>query len=245
MNLYPAIDIMNGQCVRLFKGDFNQVSTYPVAPLQVAKGYAAKGAAFIHVVDLDGARTQLSTQAGIFGAIARETGLKVQAGGGIRSAAQVKNLLAQGVERVVVGSIGVTQPEELRRWLGEFGPERITFAVDVRWSSQNGAEIPKVTSAGWKMESADTLWAVLDGFRGSGLKHILCTDIRQDGTLAGPSLSLYGSLLTRYPELQIQASGGIGSLTDIRALKSAGVAGAIVGKALFEGRFGLEEALQC
>jgi phosphoribosylformimino-5-aminoimidazole carboxamide ribotide isomerase len=242
MKIYPAIDIMGGRCVRLYQGKFDSVSLYDTNPVEVAKRYAEAGAQFLHVVDLDGARAEKSRQMAIFEQIGEETKLKVQAGGGIRSQEQVTTCLKGGISRVVVGSLAILNPEAFRDLLKKFGSDAITLAVDIRWNSR-GEPVP--ATAGWRDEGSRALWNVLDDFSDTGLRHILCTDITRDGTLDGPNVTLYEKLRERYPQFKIQASGGIGKLADLKDLQVVGVAAAIVGKALYEKRFTIEEALKC
>lgn len=242
MKIYPAIDIMGGRCVRLYQGRFDSVSLYDSNPVEVARRYAEKGAKFIHVVDLDGARSESSRQLSLIEDIASETKLIIQAGGGIRTESQVSTCLEAGISRVVVGSLAILEPDSFRALLKKFGGEAITLAVDIRWNSR-GEAVP--ATAGWRDEGVRALWNVLDDYRDTGLKHVLCTDITRDGTMGGPNVNLYERMRERYPQFKIQASGGIGKLSDLKELNHVGAAAAIVGKALYEGRFTLEEALKC
>lgn len=242
MILYPAIDLRGGRVVRLTEGRFDQEKSYGDDPLAVARGFAAAGAAWLHVVDLDGARDPARRQAALVTQLARTSGLRVQTGGGIRDEAQVDALLRAGVARVIVGSLAVKDPARVRAWLTRFGPDKIVLAPDVRLDDTG---TPRVAAAGWQESTGVALDDLLAGYLTAGLVHVLCTDISRDGRLAGPNTALYTDLVRRYPALHIQASGGVSSLDDLRALRATGAAGAIVGRALYENRFTLEEALAC
>jgi phosphoribosylformimino-5-aminoimidazole carboxamide ribotide isomerase len=242
MIIYPAIDLRGGQVVRLTEGKFDQQKTYGDDPLAVAKDFKAAGATWLHVVDLDGAKDPAKRQTALVEKLARESGLRVQTGGGIRDESQVALLLKTGVERVIVGSLAVRQPDLVLSWLMSFGPERIILSPDVRIDSDG---IPRIAAAGWQETTGVALDDFLTGYLAVGLKHILCTDISRDGKLTGPNSALYARLVQKFPTLQIQASGGVSSLDDLRVLKTTGSAGAIVGRALYEKKFTLQEALAC
>ena len=237
MLIYPAVDLKGGVCVRLHQGRFDAVTRYDEDPAARLAAFSQAGAEWVHVVDLDGAEAGAARQHALIGELARASGLKVQAGGGVRSRDDVERLLDAGVSQVVVGSAAVRRPEEVSGWLQAFGAERITVAMDVR---VEGAE-PEVAAHGWTESSGVTLWCALDAL--AGLAHVLVTDIARDGALAGPNLPLMQEIVRRRPELQLQASGGVRSLEDLAELRAAGAAGAIVGKALYEGLFTVEEAL--
>jgi phosphoribosylformimino-5-aminoimidazole carboxamide ribotide isomerase len=208
----------------------------------VARGFKAAGATWLHVVDLDGAKDPTKRQAPLVERLVRESGLRVQAGGGIRDEAQVAALLGAGVQRVIVGSLAVRSPELVRGWLKHFGPENIVLSPDVRL---DGTGVPRIAAAGWQETTGVVLDHFLTGYLSCGLVHILCTDISRDGRLAGPNTALYASLVKKFPALQVQASGGVSSLADLRALRATGAAGAIVGRALYENKFTLREAFAC
>jgi phosphoribosylformimino-5-aminoimidazole carboxamide ribotide isomerase len=242
MKVYPAIDLVGGRCVRLEQGRFESAKVYGDDPLAMADRFAAAGATVLHVVDLDGAKDPRGRQLALLERLARHTSLAMQVGGGIRDRADIAALLATGVKRVVVGSVAAREPERALGLLSEFGPERVVFGLDVRLDA---SDEPRLATHGWRDTEATTLWSALDRFVPAGLRLLLCTDIGRDGMLNGPSLELYRRTLARYPALELLASGGIASLEDLRALRGLGAAGAIVGKALYEGRFALEEALAC
>ena len=242
MIIYPAIDLRGGRIVRLTEGKFDQEKSYGDDPLAVARGFQAAGATWLHVVDLDGAKDPAKRQTALVEQLARDSGLRVQTGGGIRDESQVATLLQAGVQRVIIGSLAVRQPDLVRGWLRQFGPEKIILSPDVRLDA---AGIPRIAAAGWQETTGVALDDLLNGFLPAGLIHILCTDISRDGKLTGPNSALYAALVQRFPTLQIQASGGVASLDDLRTLQTTGAAGAIVGRALYENKFTLQEALAC
>lgn len=236
----PAIDLRAGRVVRLYQGDYGRQTDYPVDPLALAGDYAAAGAAWLHVVDLDGARSGNLENLEVLSSLAR-TGLRLQAGGGVRGEDDVKRLQACGVERVVVGSVAVREPERVIDWLRDFGAGRLTLALDTRW--RDGAW--RLPSAGWLRDEEVTLDELAPRYASVGARHLLCTDIDRDGTLSGPNLSLQGHLKAIAPSLAVQVSGGACSVDDVRAARDAGAAGIVLGRALLEGRFTLREALSC
>ena len=240
MILYPAIDLLDGRVVRLHKGAFDAVTDYGDDPVAVAERFGEAGASWVHVVDLSGARDGKRRQSDTIRELCR-TGLRVQTGGGVRSAEDVESLLAIGVERVIVGSLAVIEPEQVSRWLERYGPDHITLALDVK---RTGGQYRPALS-GWTDLMMTTLDDVVKAYDGAGLAHALVTDIGRDGDLSGPNLALYRGLVERFPEVQWQASGGIASLEDIKAARETGVAGAISGKAIYENRFSIQEALAC
>ncbi|MEQ8434555.1 MAG: 1-(5-phosphoribosyl)-5-[(5-phosphoribosylamino)methylideneamino]imidazole-4-carboxamide isomerase [Oceanicaulis sp.] len=240
MIIYPAVDVMEGRVVRLAKGDFDAVTDYGGDPVSAAKAWKDQGAEWLHLVDLSGARDGARRQHDLVEAVAK-TGLKVQTGGGVRTAKDVQAILDAGASRVVVGSLAVSDPQTVIGWLAKFGAAKIAAAFDVRL--QDGAAYP--TTRGWAERSDRTLVELLADYRLAGLAHALVTDIDRDGMLEGPNLTLYQDLLRIRPDMNWIASGGVSSLEDVKALKAAGMTGAIIGKALFEGRVKLDEALSC
>ena len=240
MLLMPAIDLRQGRCVRLYQGDFAAETRYPHDPLELLAHYRALGATWVHVVDLDGARDGAPGNRAVIGAMAAEAGLRVQAGGGIRSAALIEELLGAGVARVVVGSAAVERPGEVLEWLARFGAERICLALDVRVDAHGE---PQVHTRGWREPTAASLWDALDCYPSGAVRHVLCTDIARDGALAGPNVTLYATARARYPQLAWQASGGVRDAQDLRALELAGIAAAVSGKALLEQRITAEELI--
>ncbi|MBE1160954.1 1-(5-phosphoribosyl)-5-[(5-phosphoribosylamino)methylideneamino]imidazole-4-carboxamide isomerase [Dyella acidiphila] len=240
IEVIPAIDLRGGQVVRLKQGDYAQETRYASDPRSVAGRYAQAGARWLHVVDLDGARAGDLANLAVIEALAK-AGMQVQAGGGVRSEEDVRRLLAAGVTRVVVGSVAIRAPEQVAAWLQTHGAEHITIALDTRWRDQRWS----LPSAGWIEEEARTLDELAPWYAAHGARHLLCTDIERDGMLAGFNLDLYRHLARVVPQLAVQASGGVRSLDDIRAAGAAGARGVILGRALLEGRFTLEEALAC
>jgi len=237
MLLIPAIDLRNGRCVRLLKGDFAAETRYELSPHELLQRYRALGAAWLHVVDLDGAKDGVLVNRGIITALASQPAVRVQAGGGVRTAAAVDDLLRHGVSRVVVGSAAVERPAEVAGWLEQYGPERLCVALDV--STAQGE--PRVRTRGWTRDGAVTLWQALEPFSARGLKHVLCTDIERDGAMSGPGIELYREAVRRFPQLAWQASGGVRDAADLAALARLGVAAAVSGKALLEERMTCEE----
>lgn len=239
MLIIPAIDLRQGQCVRLFEGRFDSVTRYSVTPQEQVSAFAEAGAEWIHVVDLDGARAGQPCQHDLIGFLASASKARVQAGGGVRTADHVQALLDAGVDRVVVGSVAVRDPTEVASWMKRFGPERIVLALDVRL----GPDGPVVVIHGWTASSGVLLTEALTRAAGDGAQQVLVTDVSRDGALAGPNTEMIAEIVSAYPALSFQASGGVSSLNDLRGLSASGAQAAIVGKALYEGRFGLREAI--
>jgi phosphoribosylformimino-5-aminoimidazole carboxamide ribotide isomerase len=240
--IIPAIDLIQGKTVRLYQGSYDKTTEYQQTPLQLRDLYAEAGAGILHLVDLTGAKNAADRQLELLTSLMKNAPLPVQVGGGVRTAADVEQLLAAGASRVVVGSVAIREPETVQGWLRRYGGDKIVLALDVSINAKGDKTLP---SHGWIEESTITLEQVLDGFIAAGAKHVLCTDISKDGTLQGPNVALYAELVQKYPQIQWQASGGVGSLADIKALKPTGVAGVILGRALLEGKFTAEEAIQC
>ncbi|MBE2191774.1 MAG: 1-(5-phosphoribosyl)-5-[(5-phosphoribosylamino)methylideneamino]imidazole-4-carboxamide isomerase [Alphaproteobacteria bacterium] len=237
--IYPAIDLIDGGCVRLFKGKFDAQTSYDVFPVDVARQYAEQGADWIHVVDLDGARDSKNRQSQLIGEIVSSSGLLVQTGGGVRGVEDVARLLDLGAARVVIGSLAVKDPDCVRECFSQFGAEKICLAVDV---IPDGDQY-QVAVSGWQEQSGVYLSAILDMYLDCGLTHVLCTDISRDGTLGGCNLDLYGYLVRDYPSLQVQASGGVSDVEDVVALNGLNVGGVIIGKALYEGKINLKDLI--
>lgn len=238
--LYPALDIRGGRVVRLRQGDYAQETRYADEPLAAARAHAEAGARWLHLVDLDAARVGGYTLAPLLREIRAQTGLRVQTGGGVRSEADAEAILDAGAARVVVGSLAVREPARVARWLGRFGAERLTVALDVREVDGEW----RLPVAGWTADSGARLDELLARYADAGLRHLLCTDIACDGMLAGPNLGLYRRVLARAPAVAVQGSGGVRDVADVRALRDAGCAGAVLGRALLEGRLRLDDALR-
>lgn len=241
MIIYPAIDLRNGNCVRLFRGDFDKETFYSSDSIKMACHYANLGAKFLHVVDLDGAKEGSPIQNELIIRIQHESKINVQTGGGIRDKNAIEKLLNHGISRVALGSIAVNQPLLVRKWLDKYGPEKIVLAFDVKLNNKGD---PLLTTQGWTNLSNKILWDLLDFYHTfHGVKHVLCTDIERDGTLEGPNTMLYEACCRRYPEIAFQASGGIQSLEDLKTLNQISIAGTIIGKALYEKKFSLSDAI--
>lgn len=238
MLIIPAIDLRDGRCVRLLQGKFDAETRYgdPIAQLQ---RFEEAGATWVHIVDLDGARAGRPAQHELISRLARGAGVSIQCGGGARTRTDVEALLAGGVARVVVGSVAVRKADDVRRWLDAFGPDRICIALDVRQVGGNWL----VATEGWTADGGLSLDEALAQYAPGLLRHVLATDISRDGALTGPNLNLMRTMVTSRPDLALQASGGVSSLDDLAALRAAGANAAIVGRALYEARFSLEDAL--
>ncbi len=241
MEIIPAIDLLAGKVVRLYKGDFNQVTEYSDSPVDVARGYNSAGIKSLHVVDLDGARTGKPAHLDEITEITSTVGMAVQVGGGIRQIEQARAIIAAGAERVVVGSTAAKDPDSVIGWLGELGPDAIIIGVDV--SIENDAD-PVVKTHGWTESSGQTLWSLMDKYMQAGARNFLCTDISRDGTLEGPNMDLYAECASRYPKARVIASGGLSSAAEFPALQATGVTSVVTGKALLDGRLTIAEIEQ-
>jgi len=239
-DIIPAIDLRGGQVVRLKQGDYAQQTTYAADPRALAARYASAGATWLHLVDLDGARSGGLDNLAVIESIASD-GMRIQAGGGVRDESDLSRLFSAGVSRVVLGSVAIRDPERVADWLNRYGTEQLTIALDTRWLDDRWA----LPSAGWTEMESRTLDELAPWYATRGARHLLCTDIERDGMLAGFNLDLYRHLGRIVPAMALQASGGVRSLDDIRAARAAGAKGVILGRALLEGRFTVEEALAC
>ena len=233
IELIPAIDIIDGQCVRLTKGDYDQKTVYRDSPAEVAKEFEQKGFKRLHVVDLDGAKSKHIVNDEVLRRITTETNLTVDFGGGIKTDEDIEKAFCAGAAMVTVGSIAVTQPELFMGWLEKYGADRMILGADVR----NG----KISINGWKEDSAEDLLPFLRKYIDAGVKTVLCTEISKDGTLQGPAIELYKEVMTAYPTLHLIASGGVSSIDDIKALDRAGIPAVVFGKAIYEGKIDLNE----
>ena len=233
IELIPAIDIIDGQCVRLTKGDYDQKTVYRDSPAEVAKEFEQKGFKRLHVVDLDGAKSKHIVNDEVLRRITTETNLTVDFGGGIKTDEDIEKAFSAGAAMVTVGSIAVTQPELFIGWLEKYGADRMILGADVR----NG----KISINGWKEDSAEDLLPFLRKYIDAGVKTVLCTEISKDGTLQGPAIELYKEVMAAYPTLHLIASGGVSSIDDIKALDRAGIPAVVFGKAIYEGKINLNE----
>ena len=233
IELIPAIDIIEGQCVRLTKGDYDRKTVYRDSPAEVAKEFEQLGFKRLHVVDLDGAKSKHIVNSSVLSRITAETRLIVDFGGGIKTDEDIEKAFEAGASMVTVGSIAVTQPELFMGWLDKYGADRMILGADVR----NG----KISINGWKEDSAEDLLPFLKKYIDAGVRTVLCTEISKDGTLQGPAIDLYKQVMQVYPTLHLIASGGVSSIDDIRALDAAGIPAVVFGKAIYEGKINLKE----
>ena len=233
IELIPAIDIIDGKCVRLTKGDYDQKTVYRDYPAEVAAEFEEIGFKRLHVVDLDGAKSKHIVNDNVLKAITTKTGLTVDFGGGIKTDEDIEKAFAAGASMVTIGSIAVTQPELFLGWLEKYGPERMILGADVRHG--------KISINGWKEDSSEDLLPFLKKYVDAGVRNVLCTEISKDGTLTGPAIDLYRQIMDAYPELHLIASGGVSSKEDIMALDEAGIPAVVFGKAIYEGRIDLRE----
>lgn len=240
--IIPALDLIDGNVVRLHQGDYNQKREYGNDPLLRLQDYQAQGAKILHLVDLTGAKDPNARQIDLIKHLIDGVNVPVQIGGGIRTESDVKTLLDAGAARVVIGSTAIKSPDMVKQWFKNYGAARLVLALDVRI---NQAGEKHIAIHGWQEESTQTLEDVVEDFLPYGLKHVLCTDISKDGTLSGSNVALYQTISQKYPQVAFQASGGIGNLDDIKALENTGVSGVIVGRALLEGKFSVKEAITC
>lgn len=229
----PAIDLIDGQCQRLKQGDFQSKKTYPWDPLELAQMMDQQGFTHLHLVDLEGAREKKLIHTDVLRKISQNTGLAVDFGGGIRKEADVSLLLDAGARYVTLGSLAVNNPERVKGWMKKYGPERFILAADIRNN--------KVTTDAWSMESKLTLDQLVESYMEAGLQHLLCTDISRDGMLQGVNVENYARIKQTFPDIRIIASGGVTTMNDLVGLDEAGIDAVVIGKALFEGKIGLEE----
>jgi phosphoribosylformimino-5-aminoimidazole carboxamide ribotide isomerase len=242
LKLYPAMDLLAGECVRLAQGRFEDKTVYSKSPLEVAAAFEAAGATSLHIVDLQGAKDPQARQTALLQTLLGQVKCEVQVGGGVRTLADAESLLKLGAARVVIGSLAVQKPELTEQLIRELGADRITLALDLAISEAGEAQI---AVHGWQTSSGVALDAVLPRYRELGINHLLCTDISRDGMLSGPNIDLYRSIVARYPGVELQASGGIRDLRDLHELNAAGIPAAILGRSIYQGTLKLEEAFRC
>ncbi|OOH86556.1 1-(5-phosphoribosyl)-5-[(5-phosphoribosylamino)methylideneamino]imidazole-4-carboxamide isomerase [Pasteurellaceae bacterium 15-036681] len=240
--IIPALDLIDGQVVRLYQGDYAQKTLYSDNPIEQFQTYVDQGAEQLHLVDLTGAKDPNKRQTKLIGEIIAQVKCPIQVGGGIRSEQDVADLLAVGANRVVIGSTAVKERELVKSWFNKYGAEKFVLALDVNINAQGEKQI---AVSGWQENSGVSLEELINDFRSVGLQHVLCTDISRDGTLAGSNVDLYQEICSAFPEVSFISSGGIGSLEDVKALKGTGVGGVIIGRALLEGKFDVTEAIKC
>lgn len=232
IELIPAIDIIDGKCVRLTKGDYDQKTVYG-NPIDMAKEFERIGYNRLHVVDLDGAKSKHIVNDAVLRAITTETNLTVDFGGGIKTDEDLEKAFAAGASMVTVGSIAVTNPDLFMGWLEKYGAEKMILGADVRHG--------KISINGWKEDSDEDLLSFLEKYVNAGVKNVLCTEISKDGTLSGPAIDLYRQVMDAYPALHLIASGGVSSKEDVIALDAAGIPAVVFGKAIYEGKINLKE----
>ena len=233
IELVPAIDIIDGKCVRLTKGDYATQKTYNEDPVAVAREFENYGLKRLHIVDLDGARSKHIVNHTVLERIASATNLKIDFGGGIKSDEDLHIAFECGASMVTVGSIAVTQPETFMTWAATYGSERMILGADVK----NGL----ISINGWKEDSGEQLIPFLHNYLDKGIKHVLCTEISKDGMLQGPSFDLYTRLQDSYDKVDFTVSGGISSMKDIEQCHEMGLRKVIVGKAIYENRITLKD----
>ena len=240
MNVIPAIDLQAGKCVRLYKGDFDKSTEYSDDPVAVGRSFADMQTTDLHIVDLDGARSGTQSNRAIIETIAAETTLAIQLGGGLRKIETLEGWYAAGVARCVIGSMAVTEPDTVKEWFARFGADKIVLALDVNLDEDG---LPLLTTHGWTQPTRTSIFECISAFREAGLKHVLCTDVSRDGAMTGPNIDLYARILDRYPDLQLQASGGVRNIRDLEELRKSGIPAAITGRALLEGEITTQEVM--
>ena len=233
MRIIPAIDIIEGKCVRLSKGDYSTKKVYNEDPLEVAKRFEDSGIRYLHLVDLDGARSKHIVNYGVLERLASKTGLSIDFGGGLKSDQDLRIAFESGAAQVTGGSIAVTDPEMFLGWLAEYGPDRIILGADARKG--------KIAVSGWEEDSEMELVPFIADYHKKGIRYVISTDIEKDGMLGGPSTALYASIRSELPEIELIASGGISRFDELPRLAEIGCEGVIIGKAIYENRISLEQ----
>lgn len=233
MTLIPAIDLMDGRCVRLTKGNYAAKTEYAISPIDMAKMYADCGITRLHLVDLDGAKARRPMNLAVLEQICAATTLEVEWGGGVKSTDSLRSVLAAGARYVICGSIAVDDESLCMEWLSVHGADRIILGADVR----DGM----ISTHGWQKDSSVELTTLIERYMQRGLRQVICTDISRDGMLQGPNIALYQSILQRFPGIELTLSGGVSSMHDLEIAAGAGVHHAIIGKAIYEGRITLED----
>lgn len=241
MKIYPAIDLINGKCVRLQQGDFDRVTEYSLGPIEQAKLYKKMGAHYLHLVDLDGAKKGQPQQMNVIESICHQSGLKVQVGGGVRELGHIQKWLEMGVDRVVIGSLAVHKPQETKQIVEEIGPDRLTLSFDFVTEGAN----KMVATHGWQKTSQWSLEQALGEYYEIGVNQVLITDISKDGLLVGVDINFYESLQKQFPRMCVLVSGGISNIEDVQSVRKRGIGGVIVGRAIYENKLDLGELFQC
>ncbi|WP_305982943.1 1-(5-phosphoribosyl)-5-[(5-phosphoribosylamino)methylideneamino]imidazole-4-carboxamide isomerase [Roseivirga thermotolerans] len=233
MKIIPAIDVISGKAVRLTKGDYNQKKEYSDSPLEVAQRFEQAGITHLHLVDLDGAKAQKPQNLEVLEVLSSKTRLRVDFGGGVKSSESLEAVLKAGAQQVTAGSIAAKDPEMVFSWLKHYGAEKVILGADV--------VDEKIAISGWQEDSGLDLFPFLEQYLAKGVTYCICTDVSKDGMLQGPSIELYKKIIKEFPQLKLIASGGVAELNDLYELREAGLYGAIVGKAYYEGRISLDE----
>lgn len=236
IELIPAIDIINGQCVRLTKGDYKQKKVYHDDPVAVAKDFEALGFRRLHIVDLDGAKSKHIVNDAVLRGITSATSLTVDFGGGIKTEEDIEKAFEAGAAMVTIGSVAVTDPDLFIGWLKKYGPEKLILGADVRNCM--------ISINGWKEDSSEPLLPFLRKYIDAGVVNVLCTEISKDGTLQGPAVALYKEVMANYPQLHLIASGGVSRQEDIEELEREGIPAVVFGKAIYEGRIDLKSLIK-
>lgn len=235
MIIIPAIDIINGKCVRLTKGDYTQQKIYNENPVEIAKQFAGAGLQRLHIVDLDGAKAGKVTNLAVLENIAAGTNMVIDFGGGVKNIEDVENILDAGASMVTIGSLAVKRPELLEEWLMEFGANRFLIGADVLDE--------KIKISGWLEDGGIDIFDFVGKLISLGVTNIFCTDISKDGMMEGPSVDLYKKIMEQHPEINLTASGGVSNMDDVKQLKLIGCSGVIIGKAIYENLVTLEELI--
>ena len=233
MQIIPAIDIIDGKCVRLTQGDYDQKTIYHESPLEVAKEFEEAGLQRLHLVDLDGAKAGAVQNWKVLETIAKKTFLQIDFGGGIKTEADLQKVFDAGARFATIGSLAVKNPEIFSNWLQKYGPEKFLLGADVKGEM--------IAVSGWLETSEELVYDFIQQYLDKGIQQLFCTDISKDGKLEGPSINLYKEIIRKFPSLYFIASGGVANVDDLYQLKEIGCKGAIVGKAIYEGRITLQE----
>ena len=233
MRIIPAIDLIDGKCVRLTKGDYSTQKTYNEHPLEVAKAFEAHGIQYLHLVDLDGAKSKHIVNHRVLEEIATKTDLKIDFGGGLKSDEDLKIAFDCGAKQITGGSIAVKEPNVFEQWISKYGKNKIILGADVQGD--------RIATNGWMETSEHRLVDFISVYKSKGIEYVICTDISKDGMLSGPSFEVYQNLLKQHPKIKLIASGGISTFDELPKLADLGCEGTIIGKAIYENRISLKE----
>jgi phosphoribosylformimino-5-aminoimidazole carboxamide ribotide isomerase len=236
MKIIPAIDLINGQCVRLTKGDYGTKKVYNDDPLEIARQFESAGFTRLHLVDLDGAKAGNVINLAVLENICRNTALKVDFGGGIKSDEDLEKVLKSGASQVTIGSLAVKDPQKVKQWIAKYGADKIILGADVKDRM--------IAVNGWLETSRLELFPFVEEYYQLGIRHVLCTDISKDGMLEGPAYELYSEIMKRFPDLQLIASGGVSGIEDVKRLNEDNIPAVVIGKAIYEGRINLNELIK-